>query len=338
MISTALPGQSPIATGASLEALVGIPAEDMHLMTDERTGGLVVNMASRFATGVIDIVDINPSLSVAISDFVSPGSPLTTIMDREVIKLNFQLSGGGQFDLGEDRAFRATEMTACICYQPVGMVKQERYQPQERQLAATLMCEIPFLRSLVEDSVDSLPGPLRDVINGVPTGHFNMTVAGSPEMLAAAEALARRNGTSCFRQMEMQARSFELLYQFFRRVQELEEGRNGRQKLSRADCERLESARNFIELHYGLPLTITRIARHAGMSETKLSGTFKERFGCTVMGYLMQTRMERARHLLRDSDLAITQVALEVGYEHSGNFSTAFRRLYGITPRAFKHH
>lgn len=165
-----------------------------------------------------------------------------------------------------------------------------------------------------------------------------MTVPGSSEMLAAAESLARKDHGPHFRQLEVQARPFDLLYHFFRRVQELEEGRSGRLKLTRVDCERLEAARSFIERYYSQPLTITRIARHAGMSETKLSGTFKERFGCTVMGYLTHTRMERARHLLRDSELAITQVALEVGYEHSGNFSTAFRRMYGLTPRAFKHH
>lgn len=310
----------------------------MHLTADEQSGGLVVTMASRFAKGVIDIVTINPSLSVAVSDFVSFGSPLTTVMEREVIKLNFQLAGGGEFDLGGDRAFQAAEMTACICYQPLGMVKQERYRPDERQIATTLMCDIPFLRSLVEPSAASLPDPLRSLLAGTPTDYFSMSVPGSPEMLAAAEVLARRGHCASFRHLEVQARSYELLYQFLRRLQELEGWRNGRAKLTRADCERLEAARDFIERCFNQPLTVTRIARHAGMSETKLSGAFKERFGCTVMGYLTQTRMERSRRLLRDSDLAITQVALEVGYEHSGNFSTAFRRMYGITPRSFKHH
>tara|TARA_B110001454_G_scaffold188070_1_gene185828 strand:+ start:11383 stop:12399 length:1017 start_codon:yes stop_codon:yes gene_type:complete len=334
----ALPGRSPGQTSASLEALVGIPEEDMHFSTDDRTGELAINLNSRLAAGVIHIVQINPSLTLAVSDFVSQGKPITTVMDKEVVKLHFQLSGGGLFDLGEGREFSASEMTACICYQPVGMVKQERYQSEERQIATTLICDIPFLRSISEDSATCLPSPLRDLLTGAPTGYFSMMVPGSPAMLAAAEALVRRNAVPHFRQLEVHARSFEFLYQFFRRVQELEEGRNGQHKLTRADCERLEVARNFIERCYSQPLTITRVARHAGMSETKLSGAFKERFGSTVMGYMARIRMERARHLLRDSDLAITQVALEVGYEHSGNFSTAFRRMYGITPRMFKHH
>jgi AraC-like DNA-binding protein len=43
--------------------------------------------------------------------------------------------------------------------------------------------------------------------------------------------------------------------------------------------------------------------------------------------------MERAMVMIRSGRLPITQIALEVGYDHPANFSTAFRRHFGVAPR-----
>jgi AraC-like DNA-binding protein len=52
-----------------------------------------------------------------------------------------------------------------------------------------------------------------------------------------------------------------------------------------------------------------------------------------VVGYLIQRRLEAAERLLRQGDLKVTEVANLVGYEHLGQFSAAFKRQFGITPR-----
>jgi AraC-like DNA-binding protein len=44
--------------------------------------------------------------------------------------------------------------------------------------------------------------------------------------------------------------------------------------------------------------------------------------------------MEQAKKLLETTPLSVTQIALEVGYEYASNFTTAFRRHFGITPKS----
>jgi AraC-like DNA-binding protein len=46
--------------------------------------------------------------------------------------------------------------------------------------------------------------------------------------------------------------------------------------------------------------------------------------------------MARARTLLLETELSITQIALEVGYEYAGNFTTAFKRYFGVPPNVMR--
>ena len=64
---------------------------------------------------------------------------------------------------------------------------------------------------------------------------------------------------------------------------------------------------------------------------------FKAVDGRTIGEFVTAMRMARALELMQERRLSITQIAFEVGYEHSANFSTAFRRHYGMTPRQAMH-
>nr|WP_255592845.1 helix-turn-helix transcriptional regulator [Bordetella sp. BOR01] len=82
------------------------------------------------------------------------------------------------------------------------------------------------------------------------------------------------------------------------------------------------------------PPSVRELAGQAGVSVSKLSRTFKAVHGATLSEYLLSIRMRHAMVLIRAAQLPVTQVAFEVGYDHAGNFSTAFRRHYGVSPRA----
>ena len=69
------------------------------------------------------------------------------------------------------------------------------------------------------------------------------------------------------------------------------------------------------------------------MNDAKLCAGFKQAFGMTISAYTRHLRMQRAKELLEGSGLSIVEVALEVGYSHSSNFATAFKRHFGIAPR-----
>src|SRR5205823_14407191 len=63
---------------------------------------------------------------------------------------------------------------------------------------------------------------------------------------------------------------------------------------------------------------------------------FKAAFHETPLRYLRRRRLERARRLLTQTDLPVTDICLRVGFESLGSFSTLFRRFAGASPREFR--
>ncbi|MFJ6571875.1 helix-turn-helix transcriptional regulator [Streptomyces sp. NPDC091292] len=91
-----------------------------------------------------------------------------------------------------------------------------------------------------------------------------------------------------------------------------------------------------IESHLAGPLTVPDLARAAGVSHNHLTRLFRAETGGTVVAYIRARRMERARHLLRESTLSISAVAASVGIADLQAFNKACRRELGASPRALR--
>ena len=95
---------------------------------------------------------------------------------------------------------------------------------------------------------------------------------------------------------------------------------------------RLGKAVEYIRAHCMKPITRDQVAQVVGCSPSHLSVMFTKAMGHTFKGVLLRYRMDRAKDLLRETDKTITEIAFEVGYREPGYFSTAFKRVTGITP------
>lgn len=94
-------------------------------------------------------------------------------------------------------------------------------------------------------------------------------------------------------------------------------------------------AKDLIDREYARPLDVAALARAAHASSAHFSRSFKLAFGETPHQYLLRRRVERAKDLLRGTDLTVTEVSVAVGFRSLGSFSTAFRELVGEPPRAY---
>ena len=74
----------------------------------------------------------------------------------------------------------------------------------------------------------------------------------------------------------------------------------------------------------------------AHMSRSNLMRIFRKATNQTPVEYLIRLRIQQAMGLLRNSDLSITEIALEVGFNDSNYFTRQFRRVLGESPRSFR--
>jgi AraC family transcriptional regulator len=86
----------------------------------------------------------------------------------------------------------------------------------------------------------------------------------------------------------------------------------------------------------GAAPTIEALAALCGIGGRHLMRAFKQSTGQTVMGYVQQVRVERAKALLAEGALPLREVARELGFSHYSGFAAAFRQAAGTTPRAFR--
>ena len=77
---------------------------------------------------------------------------------------------------------------------------------------------------------------------------------------------------------------------------------------------------------------VRRLARASGVSEAHFARSFKQAFGVPPHRYLLTRRLERAKALLRDTDLSITEIAFQTGWKSLGTFGRTFRDVTGESP------
>ncbi|MCW3051446.1 MAG: putative transcriptional regulator [Chthonomonadales bacterium] len=95
-------------------------------------------------------------------------------------------------------------------------------------------------------------------------------------------------------------------------------------------------ARDYAAANPEEPLSLQQWASVACLSPNHFLRTFKQVYHLTPHQYLIQLRLQKAQEFLRRTDLSITEICFEVGFESLGSFSTLFRRQIGVSPLAYR--
>src|SRR3954468_8883810 len=95
-------------------------------------------------------------------------------------------------------------------------------------------------------------------------------------------------------------------------------------------------ARDLADARYAEPLGVDDLARAAGLSRAHFSRAFRRAFGEPPHVYLLTRRLERAAALLRTTDRSVAEICFAVGLQSVGSFTTSFRRMYGMSPTAYR--
>jgi AraC family transcriptional regulator len=92
----------------------------------------------------------------------------------------------------------------------------------------------------------------------------------------------------------------------------------------------------YIEQHLAEPISLAALAQMAGLSSCYFCRAFRQSFGVPPQRYQLSQRIERAKTLLAKHAASVTDVSVSVGYNDTSAFCTAFRRITGLTPSAYR--
>ncbi|MBE9178569.1 helix-turn-helix transcriptional regulator [Oculatella sp. LEGE 06141] len=95
----------------------------------------------------------------------------------------------------------------------------------------------------------------------------------------------------------------------------------------------LQQAIDYIHTHLDRDLSLTELASIINISPTYFASLFKQAIGTSPHQYVIQQRVERAKMMLKGTDLAIADIALQVGFSSQSHLTQHFKRLTGVTPK-----
>jgi len=100
--------------------------------------------------------------------------------------------------------------------------------------------------------------------------------------------------------------------------------------------ETILQAQLWLQDNYFTDIHINALAHHFDMSIRSFNRRFKLATGKTPLRYLQEVRMGNARDLLQTSNLSISEIAVQVGYQDLGHFSILFRKYFDATPMDYR--
>lgn len=102
------------------------------------------------------------------------------------------------------------------------------------------------------------------------------------------------------------------------------------------DARRMRRATDFIAAHMSMSLTLDTLANELDMGAYTFARQFRNAAGMAPYAYVIQMRLDRARSLLVDTNLAIKHIAADCGFADQSHLTRQFSRRFGVTPAAFR--
>ncbi len=259
-----------------------------------------------------------------------PGPDVEKLRGEDWIKFHLRGVGNGAFLFGEDRRVDLTAPLGTLRFQPTGLDEGHWYGDAAAPLWFTVYCKRRSLMEELEIPEESLPPDLARHVAGSSDSPFLTALPVFPALQRLLRDVAELPVEGPLRPVYLEAKATELVCLMLQAA--LPDSRS--QRLSRRDQDKAKEAAAILADRLAAPPSVPQLARMLGLNRTRLRVIFKSEHGRTITDYLTDLRLERAWRLLEEGELPVSRVGESVGYGYGANFATAFKRRFGVSPRA----
>lgn len=206
------------------------------------------------------------------------------------------------------------------------------YHANRAYLAVTILLVPEYIRTLLEETSE-LPQSLLQAIDSSAETFLHIDST-SAAMQIALHQILHCPYKGSIAQIYAESKAIELIALKLAQIGEQMQQPLKNIPLQPRDIDCIHNAKDILMSKIESPPSLPELARKAGINDYKLKIGFRQVFGTTVFGYLRNQRMERARQLLLEKRMNVSEVAEIVGYSSLSQFSMAFKHYFGITPKA----
>lgn len=198
--------------------------------------------------------------------------------------------------------------------------------------ALTITYEPGFLHNLLQCSeggpMEQLSKGLEKKLNFLPAP-YSLTWQG--RMADVIHAIRSCPFQGLTRYLFIESKMMELFVLQMEHVQATQSSAPG-QRWSKTDTEKFFAVKAYIEASYLEPLTLKELTCKFGLNEFKLKKGYKQLFQTTVFGHIHHMRMQKAKSMLVEQEMSVSEVAYSIGYNNVSSFSSEFKKRFGYSP------
>ena len=154
----------------------------------------------------------------------------------------------------------------------------------------------------------------------------------TPDMQIALHQIMNCPYRGVARKLFIESRALELIAFQLNQVSGAEPSGTTPRMVHPNDRKNTEFAKSILLRNMENPPSLKALASAARMSHTKLNHCFRRIYGMTAFQYLREARLNRAREMLENQGLSVTEAAYAVGYDSLSHFSQAYKKHFGISP------
>ncbi|MDC1080812.1 AraC family transcriptional regulator [Flavobacteriaceae bacterium] len=156
----------------------------------------------------------------------------------------------------------------------------------------------------------------------------------SPSMAVVLSQILSSNIHQSMKALYLKGKVYELLSLYFNKNEDTDIEQCPF-LIDEDNIRKIRLAKELILQNISEPPSLLMLSESIGLSLNKLKEGFKQLYGDTVFGYLLDHKMEEARRMLASKNYNVNEVGLKIGYSTSSHFIAAFKKKYGTTPKKY---
>ena len=251
-------------------------------------------------------------------------------VSQEFIQFHFCHNGSGTFDFnGGSYQLPLTSKNVILLYNP------QKDLPIDLNLdpdsaVVSLVISIKKFHSLFSEDADHIHflSPENN------TKKYYDTRPISPAMSVVLSQIIEAKVHDSIKPLYFKGKVYELLSLFFNKSEDTDVEQCPF-LVDEENVRKIRKAKEIILNKMTEPPTLQELSSEIGLNVKKLKEGFKQIYGDTVYGYLLDHKMNEARSMLNSRQYNINEISLKLGYSTSSHFIAAFKKKFGTTPKKY---
>ncbi len=285
--------------------------------------------------GIESLYQLQPGIMLRILDLTRHTQQnIETAVPEKNLVFCFSILGDETLEVENHGDLPLSEGKLMAGYSHIKRRMALRSGSNEKTLLVMLLCEPGVLLKPPFDlNIEQTPDCIQAILNGAEEMAENVTM--NMELMQALRIFLSFDPLQPWSRPFIQAKSLEILCLALSNIAH-QESQKQLAHVSEKDLEHIQKANLLLQEQWKNPPEQEELVQILGIGKSALKKVFKLVNGCSITDYVLNIRMQNAQSLLSQGKLNVTQIAMEVGYEHSSNFASAFKRQFGISPKAFQ--